>query len=279
MFKTINQNLAKHAFLSANALKLTACALMFIDHIHEFFHIYGAPLWLKIPGRMVFPIFLFLAADSFHYTRNRKKYVTRLFLGSTVMVFGTLLVSAFFPNPALTIANNAFSTFLVTGIYILAYDWIKEGVLEKSIKQIFKGIGLALLPMLLSLPIILLMGPAMTVVQSLPPFVASLIISLVMLLPNILTIEGGFLFIILGLLFYIFRENRFLQILSLVLISTIAFSMEPTGISHWMVLAAIPMALYNGQKGGGNKYFFYVFYPVHIYGLYLLSTILGPVLF
>lgn len=33
--------------------------------------------------------------------------------------------------------------------------------------------------------------------------------------------------------------------------------------SPWIVLAAIPVLLYNGQRGKGSKYFFYFFYPAH----------------
>ena len=204
----VNKTMQKHAFLTANALKLLACALMFVDHIHEFFNIYGAPHWLKIPGRLVFPLFLFLAADSFHYTRNRKAYMTRLFLGSLTMVVGTLIISQLFPNDQIVIANNAFSTFFVTGIYVIAYDWIKDGVVKKDWSRLFKGIGLALLPIVAVLPVLFVLGPGMEMLQALPSQLSSLIISLVMLIPNILTVEGGFLFVILGLAFYILRKNR-----------------------------------------------------------------------
>ena len=280
MFKTINQSLEKHQFLTANAIKLLACALMFLDHIHEFFHIYGAPVWLKIPGRMVFPLFLFLAADSFHFTRNRRKYMTRLYLGMVTMVVGTFLVSSILPNPDLVIANNAFSTFFVTGIYIIAYDYFKESVLTRKVSSFFKGLGLALLPVLAVIPTMLVMSEDMlTWMSNQPDLVGKVIMTSTMLIPNILLVEGGYMFVILGLAFYIVRENRALQILALVALSVYLYFDSPTGVSYWMILAAIPMALYNGQKGGGSRSFFYIFYPVHIYGLYILSTLVGPMLF
>ena len=52
--------------LDATSLKLLACLLMFCDHVHEMFAAQGAPLWLTMLGRPVFPIFLFAAAESFH---------------------------------------------------------------------------------------------------------------------------------------------------------------------------------------------------------------------
>ena len=43
---------------------------------------------------------------------------------------------------------------------------------------------------------------------------------------------------------------------------------------EWMEIFSAPLMLsYNGQRGKGSKYLFYVFYPTHIYLLYALSVI------
>ena len=40
---------------SATALKLLAAALMLLDHVHQMFAAVGAPMWLTMLGRPVFP--------------------------------------------------------------------------------------------------------------------------------------------------------------------------------------------------------------------------------
>ena len=45
------------------------------------------------------------------------------------------------------------------------------------------------------------------------------------------------------------------------------------GVQWMMVFAAIPMYFYNGERGSGNKNFFYIFYPAHIYLLWILASL------
>lgn len=35
-------------------------------------------------------------------------------------------------------------------------------------------------------------------------------------------------------------------------------------VSPWILLALLPVLFYNGQRGKGAKYFFYIFYPAHL---------------
>ena len=105
--------------------------------------------------------------------------------------------------------------------------------------------------------------------------VLTLVFAIVMLMIlNLFTVEGGIFMVLLGLIFYIFRTNRKIQFLVLIILSFLAFYTNRTGVQWMMVFAIIPLYFYNGEKGRGDKNFFYIFYPVHIYILYIVASLL-----
>lgn len=59
-------------------LKLFAMACMLCDHIGAVF--FPGVIWLRIIGRLAFPIFAFELAEGFVLTRDRGKYILRMFL-------------------------------------------------------------------------------------------------------------------------------------------------------------------------------------------------------
>lgn len=261
----------KSKILNITIIKLIAVVLMFMDHIHQMFTVVGAPVWLTMAGRLVFPMFLFAAAESFHYTHSKKKYLQRLLFASWGMTLFTFLLQQAVPNENVVLMNNAFSTFFMAGLYMLFWDWFAEGMHKKEIKLVIKSILYCFIPVLCALP------PFLIVMFSMSGNVSTSVIRYLsvatMFIPNILTVEGGYAFVLLGVLFYIFREKRSIQIIVLLILSVLTY-MTDGGFQCLMCLAAIPMVLYNGERGRGMKNFFYMFYPAHIGILYLVSSLL-----
>jgi len=251
---------------SATALKLFAVVLMFIDHIHQMWAYQGAPVWLNCLGRPVFPIFLFLMAETFHHTKNRKKLLLRLFCGSLFMyVFNIALGIVYLPNDNILLSNNAFAAFFVVIFYMYLCDMLTAAIKEGNIIRTLGSLMLCFVPLLSAIPIIYIYS-----IDHLPLWAktASLII------PNALFVEGGPAFVALGIAFYVLRDRRYAQIAALAVISAWYFILNPSSIQWMMVFAAVPIALYNGEKGRGIKRFFYIFYPAHIYILYIISTVI-----
>ena len=261
----------KWQILDATTLKFLAVVLMVLDHIHEMFVSMGAPMWLTMAGRLVFPMFLFAASESFYYTHSKKRYLQRLLFASWGMTIFTFILQAVLPNPDVVLMNNAFSTFFVTGLYMLCWDTLKAGIQQKSPMKIGKAVVIFLVPILSAIPVYLM--AMLSFNENVPGSVIQILARISLLIPNILAVEGGAPLVLLGLLFYIFRKHRTIQIGVLLALSLIVY-LSGNMVQSFMALAAIPIALYNGKRGKGMKNFFYIFYPAHIGLLYSIATLI-----
>lgn len=261
-------------------LKVIALILMVFDHIHYCFGgFWDIPVWFTMLGRISAPLFIFMVANGMCHTRNPKKYILRLYIGSVFMAFANQLVNKYFllPNGGI-VMNNIFGTLCIITLMIYAIPKIQEdkcqgkSIVGDVILLSFPVIGAVIVKILMSFISLPGVGPVLAV--------------LVAFVPNIIFCEGGFLFVILGIGFYLFHNNKkktaiFYLIFCMVILA-LGYNPEFGLISmfvhniQWMMVFALPLILlYNGKRGYGMKYFFYVFYPAHIYLFTIIASTLA----
>lgn len=224
-------------FLTSTQLKLIALFFMFLDHIYEFFSYTGLPPdWFVYLGKQSLPLFIFCTAEGFYYTRDRKKYILRLFAFYVGMEGLRYLLMFALPRPdGFVLENNVFGSILLTVSAVYCIDRIKD--YKHNARSI------------------LLYAIALITIIPLAPFV-----------------DGGWFYVFLGILLYYTRQNRTVQAIAFVTLCLLVWGNHES-IRWMMTFAVFLMIFYNGQKGKGYKYLFYVFYPVHIWLLYILSVI------
>ncbi|MDR2136474.1 MAG: hypothetical protein LBO76_07650, partial [Treponema sp.] len=85
MEKIQTEHAAPLRILSGTGIKIIGIILMTMDHLHQMFIAQGAPAWLGWFGRPVAAMFLFLCAEGFYYTRNKRRYMLQLLGGFLFM--------------------------------------------------------------------------------------------------------------------------------------------------------------------------------------------------
>jgi hypothetical protein len=254
-----------YQIMSGTSLKVIGIILMTIDHLHQMFILQGAPNWLNWFGRPVAAIFIFLCAEGFYYTRSKKRYMARLLIGFLFMSLMNRLLSHYLRLEEVILINNIFSTLFLASFYMGMVDLIREGIREKRTKKILLALGGILIPWIISIALLFALANANRTMASILLFI-----------PNPLSAEGGFVMVLMGVLFYILRKYRLAQAGVVLVIGLIAGLTAGPGDFQWLMVAAvIPILLYNGSRGRGGKYFFYIFYPAHIYLFYIIAWFLN----
>ena len=75
--------------LSQEGLKGIAYLTMLLDHVGAI--LLPEVMWLRVVGRLSFPVFCFLLVEGIHHSKNLKKYQNRLILAA-LLVSCTVLI-------------------------------------------------------------------------------------------------------------------------------------------------------------------------------------------
>lgn len=215
-------------------LKILAIITMTIDHIGAI--IYPNIDAFRIIGRISFPIFCFLLVEGFKHTHNRFRYFIRLLLFAIIT---QPIYDYAFNNHEL----NILFTFSLSFLLLSSIEFIK-----KIINKYNKGIENYLYKTISYLLI----------------YIIFLILSI------ILNVDYQALGISLVLIIYLSPNI----LLSLLLYLIIAITLDVNNIQLYSLIAFIFIYFYNGKKGKNIKYFFYLYYPLHLLllkGLSILS--------
>jgi len=240
-------------------LKILALLFMFLDHIHLYFP--ETPAILTWIGRASYPLFLFCMVWGYHYTKNRKICLLRLYLLSAFMTVFGYTIDYFLPTARGYGNHNIFLPMFLVGIIISIIEAYQK---DRKKGCIFLGILFAVQLLFFILPGIL-------------PFVRNFNGDIITgIIPNLYINQYGFQFVALGVLMYFLKEKKDSLCIMYVIFCIAQFSEEMLvygTASQWLMIAALPFIMrYNNQKGYGMKYFFYVFYPAHTFLLFYLAN-------
>lgn len=244
---------------------------MLLDHIHQF--IPGVPIWFTWLGRISAPLFIFCMVWGIYHTHDRKKYLQRLYFFGLLMAVGDTLLSWLVRNPVQSyLSNNIMVTLFLISYIITAIDYIRG---ERGYKKYgWWMLGALGLVQVFSMGAIFVLGPKFG-----EDFVR---ISVSSILPNMLFCEGSIIFVFYGVAMYYNRNSRLGLVLLNVLYASVFFVLALSGgieslfllNYQWMMIASLVlMLLYNGRKGKGFKWLFYIFYPAHIFLLYWIGSL------
>ena len=259
--------MSKLAIFNRNQLKYICAAGMVLDSL--FFAFPGVfPVEFRLLSRYVAPLFAFFIAEGFRLSRNKEKYLIRLWIGGLVMVASQIL-SFFVLGAQNDIPDNIILTFAIAATALYFLD--KEKSDGNHLPCFIIGCLLVVTCWYLELNPINIHGFKFW-------------------------IEGGTQMTAVILIIYYIRDRRravltylIFDIGLILILGTFRMPSDYISISVWWETTCrycdtytflfLPvLALYNGEKGSNKRFhrdFFYIFYPSHLWILQLLAILLG----
>ena len=236
--------LQKIRIFNGNTLKILAALFMLFDHAGIL--LFPNQLWMRFIGRLAMPLFAFMIAEGCRYTKNKVKHFALLFgLGIACQIVYIIF------DPT-TMYLGILITFSISTLIIYAMQYAKTCLFSKEKKEKEK-----ILSVLLVLTLI----------------------ALAYQLCRHVDVDYGFGGIMMPVFASLFDFHRIhtpdiwkkldclpVRVLCMLIMEILVVATtNPIKFQLPALLAFLLLFLYNGKKGKANlKYFFYVFYPLHL---------------
>lgn len=238
--------------LTATQIKVIAIIAMTLDHIaYTFLPVGTAPHYLlHLVGKTTAPIMCFFLAEGFRHTHDKKKYFLRLLLFAVISqpvyytyVYGTVSDSLF---QFLSSMNILFTLSLAFVCLLI----LMSSKLSMTAKGIFTAITISFAQF----------G------------------------------DWGYIIPIWTIIFFFFNKDKYKMlaafITATIIILPVTFiksfdSFAAFSYNYGALLALIPIHLYNGKRDRSssplkkkiNRWFFYVYYPLHMMIIFIIAHI------
>lgn len=231
---------SNYGFLSGNALKIIALITMTLDHIGYILLL--DVLWLRVVGRIAFPLFAYLIAEGCKHTKSKLKYFLLIFLlGVVCQVFAYFFAGQTKLNILLTFS------FSIGLIYLLY--WVKNSIKNQNKKQ-----------------------TALSIILFVVCLAATYLLTSSSLSFSPLSVDYGFWGIMVAVLVSLFN-NHYIKA-GMLAVGLVILCLNYSLVQWFCLFSVLLVLWYNGQRGKHNlKYLFYVYYPLHLGVLYLLQFI------
>ena len=232
--------------LNSNQIKLIAIIAMTIDHVTWLLYPGCQKIWfvmlLHVIGRLTAPIMWFFIAEGFHYTRNVKKYLLRLFAFAIISHF------------AYSFAGGL--PIVPTGFF--------------NMTSVMWPLAWAVVLMLIF------------TTERIPQWGKILLIILICFITfpadwsTIAAICPVYLYLNRGN----FKKQSLMMLLWVAVYAAVYFIFmdKVYGLLQLCTLLSLPILKnYNGQRGNwkGMKWLFYIYYPAHLFVIGLLRVAMG----
>ena len=227
----------KFGILNGNHLKLIAAVTMLLDHAGIL--LFPGIALFRILGRLAYPIYAYMIAEGCRYSRNKLRYFLMVFgLGAACQIVYYFFSGDTYLNILLTFSCS------IALIYVLQASYDVKTWQKRALWSILFCAG----------------------------FLTAYGLN------QRFTIDYGF-WGVMAPVFVAFAHLRKSPHWASVLmlgVALVLLTADMGGIQHYSFLALPLLLLYSGKRGKYSmKYFFYIFYPVHLAVLQGIAMLIG----